>query len=528
MAQLPQEPHPVEMNGRYFRMATDANNEDIEKWAHSISQGAEFKLTHIRTSLSGLHFTLQQIIHGMPVWHGGMKININFKGELISLFDYSISAPIPSFNPDNANCWVKFENHFEACYADTLRDQIIFYNPNTQSQIFTYDLARPSGKDTLLKAMVFAPDPLSTANKNYGGSYQDFSDADSAVLNNERVQVLLRLDTMGAGVRLQNQYVRIMPLGGIRAFDTILPIPIPEIKRSNPNFESLNILYHIDRVQQGIKQFGFTDLLNQRIDVDPHATPGDQSMFTFSNGLPVLKFGDGGVDDAEDADVIVHEYHHAILEDASPGSYNGAEKIAIDEGSCDYFAKTWNVPLDSFHADKVFPWDGHNPFFAGRTIITNKVYPTDMTGTVHRNGEIWSSAIWELRGIIGKEKTDRLLYQTQYLAAPFISMRTMATLFLQADSLLYQHQNRWRICEVFSKKGLIPQCGLAVTELPVTQTNCNLNSDATIIRTSFWLLSNVEGKIIKTGKGIVTFNELPPGIYILKSDEGTCLIRHLP
>ena len=54
----------------------------------------------------------------------------------------------------------------------------------------------------------------------------------------------------------------------------------------------------------------------------------------------MLRFGKGGVDDAEDAEVILHEYGHAIQDSQSRRLRRSEEAGAIGEGFGDYWAAT--------------------------------------------------------------------------------------------------------------------------------------------------------------------------------------------
>src|SRR6185436_7290649 len=71
-----------------------------------------------------------------------------------------------------------------------------------------------------------------------------------------------------------------------------------------------------------------------------------------------LRFGKGGVDDAEDAEVILHEYGHAIHFSQSPTFYSSTEAGSIGEGFADYWAVTVsNIIAPTPDAPCVADWD---------------------------------------------------------------------------------------------------------------------------------------------------------------------------
>src|SRR5215204_859576 len=84
-------------------------------------------------------------------------------------------------------------------------------------------------------------------------------------------------------------------------------------KRENRAFKEVMVYYHIDRFQRYIQELGFNNVLNHTINVNIDGRTDDNSHYS-----PLgkdLTFGTGGVDDAEDADIILHEYGHAIQDD---------------------------------------------------------------------------------------------------------------------------------------------------------------------------------------------------------------------
>ncbi len=77
-----------------------------------------------------------------------------------------------------------------------------------------------------------------------------------------------------------------------------------------------------------------------------------------------LHFGEGGVDDAEDADVVIHELGHGIHDWVTGGGLS--QKQGLSEGVGDYYAVSysrayagqWEPSDPQYHW--VFSWDGHN------------------------------------------------------------------------------------------------------------------------------------------------------------------------
>jgi hypothetical protein len=78
--------------------------------------------------------------------------------------------------------------------------------------------------------------------------------------------------------------------------------------------------------------------------IDPHGTSADNSFFSYPN---FIYYGTGGVDDAEDADVITHEYSHFLSRNAAPNTNVGMERQGLDEGLGDYVAASYFKPIST-------------------------------------------------------------------------------------------------------------------------------------------------------------------------------------
>jgi hypothetical protein len=96
--------------------------------------------------------------------------------------------------------------------------------------------------------------------------------------------------------------------------------------------------YWITEAQKYIQSLGF-GVTRPPIDNRPQPVRinqwGQDNSFATDHPKNELRFGKGGVDDAEDAEVILHEYGHAI-HFAQSFSFASEEAGAISEGFGDY------------------------------------------------------------------------------------------------------------------------------------------------------------------------------------------------
>ncbi len=160
---------------------------------------------------------------------------------------------------------------------------------------------------------VFDPDPLTTARVAYGGNYSDPSgnDADTAELTAQRVLKTLPELTLVSGL----YYLR-GPWCYIDEFEAPTSTPVSNADpngftytRNQQGFEDVNVYWQIDNNQRYIQSLGFNNIQHAPIHIDTHGLSGqDNSHFIPSTNR--IAYGEGGVDDAEDADVVLHEYGH--------------------------------------------------------------------------------------------------------------------------------------------------------------------------------------------------------------------------
>ncbi|MDQ3192553.1 MAG: hypothetical protein M3Q58_13245 [Bacteroidota bacterium] len=427
------------------------------------------------------HFTYFQEYNGIPIYSSKIKINISKTGRILSVFDNSFlfhsthAALFPAtskldsiLTSKNTIEYKVNKVYFPTAHGFTpaLKLQLADDNGNVTESIidkngktlYTKDLNmyyHNRGADSIITAGVFLPNPLISSGKTYGAPYEDANNSDVPELIAEISHVDLSVKFENNTFLLESPWAKITEHSAPVTTPATSTIPEFIYTRSQNEFEDVNAFYHINEYQKYLQSLGFINLVNYQIHIDAHALNGsDQSNFSSFFTTPRLNFGEGGVDDAEDAHVIIHEYGHAIMHSAAPNTNSGGERQALDEAIGDYLAVSYSKAINPFDWHKVFSWDGHNSFWSGRNAASLKLYPIDLTSSYHLNGEIWSSTLMQLNIAIGRELTDQILLQSAYSYSSNMKMTDAAFLFLQADTLLTQGANANLICQYLGERGL--------------------------------------------------------------------------
>lgn len=457
----------------------------FREYPHLITQADELELTHRIQSPGGIHYTFRQIHAGIPVENGMIKVNLGHDGRIWSSSDASIPHQgiiIGDFSVDTSLLRISYG---ELLGAHTIR---IFpewrvnggkllptfrLETHQSSRINSYDIwvDAQSGAEILRedrsayhhltqdssgRGRVFSPDPCTRANLAYGSEFTDGNDLHTPVLEALMDTVILRDLTFeddtfflkGPFVQIQDWAPYRIPVATSHTGDFLF-------ERSDPGFEEVMCYYHIDSYQRYIQTLGFVNLQNGPIRVDAHGKANsDQSSYTSDPNGGYLLFGDGGVDDGEDADVIIHEYGHALSESASPNSRSGTERRGLDEGIGDYFAASYSFDADIWRWYELFNWDGHNEYWDGRMGVSQRLYPPSNT-SIYVYGEIWAATLMQIRQELGAEVTDRLVFQELYSNFPQMTLPDAAILMIQADSMLYQGVHTNTLIRYFCERNLL-------------------------------------------------------------------------
>lgn len=444
-----------------------------QKWLKENSRSlgvqnfSKLKLNFVKQGNSGETLRYQQMMGNVPVFQSELVIHFNKKGDVTYTSSESFKTNLKEINTDpsfpaaealkkahiasKTSGEITFEDNKLFVYFTDSGDTKLVYRVLTNSHdhsgswetmidaqngeiISMKDIAqyhhsdkenprkRKHNKEKEAKkgvlatgsAYIYEPDPLSKMQVAYGGQYVDGSDATNASLDAVRTLVTIPELELTAGVyKLKGTFVE---LQNVEAPNTGLFTQTSSqflFNRNDQGFEAANAYWHLDNNLRYINNtLGIVckpSLYGGVLRFDPHGLNGADNSY-YLPASQTLVFGEGGVDDAEDADVIIHELGHGVHDWLTNG--NASQTQGLGEGSGDYWAQSYSRSLNQWSSTApayhwMFSWDGHNPFWNGRVTNYTATYPGGIVGVIHTDGQIWATALMKIYAQIGKEKTDR-------------------------------------------------------------------------------------------------------------------------
>jgi zinc metalloprotease ZmpB len=447
----------------------------------------DLRLEVVRESLAGTHYRYRQYAGGSPVVGGEVNVTIRPDGRREEA--RAVAAVPPHASAIRGGVWVNVDGQAFLTRREVIHDRHLVMlryidldtGATVREELLSYN-AKP--------ASIFEANPVV---KLDDPDLRDMEDSATAVPGAAySIVELPRVNESG-------------PLGGpaVQIKDFQLPNVTPAdsagpflFNREDDGFEDVNAYFHIDQSQQHLQWLGYTgvrQLVPYAVETDTHAAGGtDNSFFVIllsAAGRGRLHFGEGGTDDAEDSDLVVHEYAHAIHEWISPSTFLGSfesEARAIGEGFGDYWALSakYQEALASGRDPFCFAdWDVRcwtNPpgdrcaYPPGTDCLRRLDSPKTMAdyafgnnaGTEHRNGAIWSSALREIYIALtqrygleeGRRISDTLVLESFFGTPPTPTFASMARQMIGADRYISGGRNSDVICSAMTRRGILGDC----------------------------------------------------------------------
>lgn len=300
----------------------------------------------------------------------------------------------------------------------------------------------------------FDPDPRTTLNTDALTDTSAASAFDAAYFTRS-----LRDLTVTSGVyKLSGPYVNITNVEAPNTAASTTTNGVWTAKRGNNAFNDSMTYFHLDQSQRYMQSLGFTGtkgIIERPIDVDTDGESGADNSH-YSPGSPGnLVYGHGCVDDNEDADVILHEYGHAIQHNIDT-NWTGGDTGAMGEGFGDYWAGSYSYSTPNgaiYHPEWIYSWDGHSSCWAGRMLNrTDAKYNSAKTYGAHtsvseggvsfQSDELWSAPLFAaLTSLVAagkpRDNVDKIILEAHFGLGSNVKMPVMATAIVNAAHNLF-------------------------------------------------------------------------------------------
>jgi len=316
---------------------------------------------------------------------------------------------------------------------------------------------QPANGGSTASAWVFAPNPVASGGDQ---TLLDNKDADSAALD-AQLRVVELTDLDGSGY-LRGTYAVVVSETGNPAFETDGTY---YYTRHDDRFEQVMGYYWVTQSQLYLRSLGFGTGLYPAVNADQQRVRinqwGVDNSFATDHPRDEMRFGKGGVDDAEDAEVILHELGHQIH--FSQGfAFASSEADAISEGFGDYWAATVSAQYPSIPPiGCIADWDSISYTSTTphclRRVDLDLHYPADLNGRIHHDGQIWSRALWDIRGALGNVIADTIIINGQWNFTG-TTMPQLATATWDWAKLTYGNASAQAaaVLAAFQARGILP------------------------------------------------------------------------
>jgi len=275
---------------------------------------------------------------------------------------------------------------------------------------------------------------------------------------------------------------------------------------ANANIRELSAYYHVNIVHDYMKTkfptfVGMDNALPTNIDV-----AGTCNAFYNGTSINFYAVGGGCNSLAQVGDVVYHEYGHGINDkvyQSLGGSFNNG---AMGEGYADLWALgITGTPVLGYGFDSADP-----NVFVRRYDINKKVYPQDLVGEVHADGEIIAGAWWDTGLNFGNLQQMMNLFKETYNALISGPNGTEGQLYVDVliealtsddvpanggdNNITNGTPNDNAIVDAFDLHGITLLSNAVVTHTPIEISTANIGIpvNTTVSVTYPWALVNVK------------------------------------
>jgi len=266
---------------------------------------------------------------------------------------------------------------------------------------------------------------------------------------------------------LDGAYARVLSTLSPRAYEPGLSFLYSP---SQVGFEQVVCYHTITSYFAHLEALGVDAFAGRSVVADARGYAGDNSFF--SPATARITMGIGGIPDAQDPEIVLHELGHWLHFRAQPEYYLTLQSRAVSEGIADYLACSYYG--DPYLAE----WDarGHAsgcPAYV-RRLDEMLTVPADLTGAPHADGLILASALWDARASLGPRLTDRAVLESLFFLRPDSDLLHASAMFLEALRLLDGGGDVETARATFEARGLLAEAASS-PEVPALRLTLSPN-----------------------------------------------------
>ncbi len=317
--------------------------------------------------------------------------------------------------------------------------------------------------------------------------------------------------------------------------NAVIALEPNQVQSASPDSSSFSqqmAYYHIDAAQRRLQALGYEQnkLIHYTpITVDAQGSSLDQSAYSFYQNRIIL--GIGGFPDAQDADVIWHEYGHSISLFVNP-YHDGADSGAIGEGFSDFFAASHsyrNPQGYSFEPDIMFNWDARANSRRPRSLNDEDArynadyyYPAHIYVNGVLGDQLWSSPLFQTLklaaqkyGATAIDDVERFVIEAMYGLGTGVTMNKLALSTLDMANRMYPEKDYADDLQAqFAKHNLLPKFLFIEQATVVEKIQGELSVNFNMTNLSDSPLGNIElaaTAVSGVSTQVAPLNHLAPG-----------------
>jgi len=478
---------------------------------------SDLRLLTVRLGLSAEHVRYQQTVNGLPVFGAYVSVSLPKDRQVAPLLvsryvaDLRSNTSVPALTSAEALAIALGQIGADSSDLQSpASSELVYYAAGKRGYVLAWQVVAPtlnplgswlvfvdaaSGevlyKHDLIRfdsGRVFDPNPAKTNGGTAAATDCDTPGNEALLAPQYRTKDLLGID-MGQN-RLKGAYADVtapgIPPGYKPAGQANEATRNYVYACSDDRFEEVMAYYHVDATQRKLQSLGFTGqsaVYDSPAPIHAHWFADCNAFFhPISRGL---HFGDSSgcpfaTDLAEDADVIVHEYGHALQDEQIPGwsfgPYPLAEQAAsMGEGFSDFLAGV--ISGDPCLGEYANFGDSACGGLPGLRWLQNpRNYPAGFEACLdvdfdgdgfpeseepHCGGEVWGGALWDLveslPGGVNQANRDlalTLVMDAQFYLDPVATFNEAAAAVCLADNALYAGAHVSVITAAFAGRGI--------------------------------------------------------------------------